>query len=308
MNLGAQLTIWGWMARIGLLLLLLTTGAVYVRGWVLAQSNADSESRPKQWHMATFIAGLAMTGLALISWLEALTGEYFSVRVVQHVLLTAVVPFLLLVADPYETIRMGLPASAENYLSRQSKKHSRYRAILKAVTAPSVVWVVFVANFWLWHDAMMIEAARTMAWVHVIEVFSLLGTACLYWWHIAGAAPRLHTPMTPVIRILYSFIGMVPIKLMGMVLLFGAETMVGNGGGRVVYDSAEKLVTIGSITVADRSLGAIIIWVLGGVTYTYAATFLAGRFVGQEEEKPSMAVSLLEDDSNWIAPGIGKGR
>ena len=303
MNSAENITLLAWVGRIALLFLLLLMGTIYARGWARLQNvtplqNAKDNPHPTplRWQLAAFIGGLAMTGFALISSLESFAGEFFWVRVIQHILITGIIPLLLFVSDPYYTIKAGLPATARTRLSAIAKQRSHWYKTLVAITAPSVIWVVFVANFWLWYDDSMIAAARTYALVHVIEVVTLLGTACFYWWHIAGAAPRLHKPMPHVIRIMYAFIGMLPIKLMGMVLLFGSETGAGSG--------SHTMVAFRNFEIADKSLGAILIWVVGGATYTYAATFLAGRFVGLEEEKPALPRSVLEEDSLWIAPGL----
>lgn len=277
------MTVFEWFWRGLLLIILLVCGYRFSLGWVRL-NKAESGSLAR-WQLGTFCAGLALIGLLFISPLETFANRYFSVRVIQHILLTGIVPLLLLVSDPF--------------VAWQSEWHisARTRRIVTVLTSPGLVWGAFVAVFWLWYDPFLINAANQYGWVRLLEVVSLLATSSLYWWHIAAAQPRLHRPMPSVVRVIYAFGGMLPIKFLGLALLIGEETLL-------VRDSAEILITFGNFSMADKTLGALLIWLVGGATYTYTATFLAGRWISIEEIKPERPTNVLLEEETWVAPGI----
>ncbi len=285
-----------WLGRFVIALLIIGVGALYGRGW----ANRQKEARPPhRWQSATFVLGLSLAGFTLVSEFVTLAATYYSAREVQHILITGMVPLLLLISDPFVTIMAGLPDHQQQRIDKKWQSPTVQKWAHR-LTAPGLVWSAFVVTFWLWHDQNLIAASRDSAWVHLLEISSLVTIGCLYWWQIAEVRPRLHRPMKGLLRLGYVFAGMIPIKLLGLFLLFGSETIA---GGNVTYNTAE-LLQFGHIIIADRSLAAVILWFIGGFTYTYSAIFLAGRQMGVEEAKPTRARSILEEDETWRAPAI----
>ena len=58
-----------------------------------------------------FMAGLALLGVALISPLGYLSTQYFSARIIQHMLLVASIPSFLMFANPVLALLYGLPGA-----------------------------------------------------------------------------------------------------------------------------------------------------------------------------------------------------
>lgn len=292
-----ELSASAWGSRLAIGLVIIALGTLYGRGW----SNRQTDLKPPQrWQTATFVLGLSLAGFTLISEFATIAHRYYSVREIQHILITGLVPLLLLVSDPIVTLAAGLPTSMSKsfYALNDPKRHS-YQ-LLRRITSPGLIWVMFVTLFWLWHDPTLMQATRKHGWIHAIEIGSLMLVALLYWWQIAEVRPRLHRPMKGLVKLSYVFMGMLPIKLLGIFLLFGSETIA---GAAVTHETAD-LVKVGNLIIADKSLGALILWVMGGFTYTYSAIFLAGRQLGIEEAKPVRPISVLEEDETWRAPAI----
>lgn len=290
-----DITLLGWIARGLVLLLLLLLGVWYRRG---IQQTTDQPPRSRR---NLFYLGLLFTALVLVSRLEQLVATYYTARAVQQLFLTEIIPFFIMAANPYPFLRSGVPEVVIGRF-RFLKSHKKR---LKQLTSPAIVWGAFVTTFWFWHDEALIRAVSDNNWLHVIEVASLLAISCLYWWHIAAALPHLHRPMSPFVRILYAFVGILPVKLTGLIMLFGQESRV---GGYVTGANGRLMIELGNVQIADNSLGAIIIWVIGGVMYGITAIYLGNRLMGVEENKPLLPVNPIEDDELWIVPGIGPGR
>ncbi len=284
----------GWIARALLVTTLLLLAATYGRGLALV----SSDQAPRRWQPPVFFLGLIMLAATLVSPLETLVAKYYTARALQQLFLTEMIPFLLLASNPFRPIFTGLPAPIRTRLHPL-----RNSPTIRALTMPAAAWLFFVTTFWFWHDASMIEIVSRNGWMHVVEIGSLLLVSSLYWWHIVAAEPRIHPPMSLLVRLMYAFIGILPIKLTGIVMLFGIETRV---GGYNLPDENTLLVNFFGAILPDKTAGSIVIWVVGGIMYATAALLLASRYFGREESKPELPVNPIEDEDLWVAPGIGR--
>lgn len=294
-----MVTIFGWLGRGFVMLLILSLSMLYARGW----SQLDKETRPHWQQVGSYALGLLLLLVALASRLETMVAQFFTARALQQLLLTEIIPFLLLASDPYPVLKRGLSTAMRGSLGHFTS-NPVWRERMRQLTRPGFVWAMFVMLFWFWHDTSMIAATSRNGLVHAIEVTSLFTFSALYWWHIAASAPHLHKPLAPAVRILYAFLGILPIKLTGIVMLFGLETVV--GGYRSDY-AGQVMLQWGAVQFADNSAGAILIWVIGGIMYALAVTVLGGRALSVEEAKPELPNNPLLDDSLWAPPGIGAG-
>ena len=88
-------------------LLLLAIGLVYLRGW-----RKLPRLRPThfpRWRLAAFLSGLAALWIAVASPLDAFGALLLSAHMVQHLVLMAVAPPLLLLGAPSAPLLKGLP-------------------------------------------------------------------------------------------------------------------------------------------------------------------------------------------------------
>lgn len=281
--------------RIAVIIFLLILAISYLRG---AKNNPTS----KTWQSVTFISGLSLIAFIIASPFTDFSNRYFFIRVLQHILLTGLTPFLIIMSNPYNTFRHALKPSHRPKIYNALTSRPWLKPLAKRITSPGLVWMTFVTLFWLWYDPQILAITQNNPIAHTFEMLSLLTVASLYWWHISAAAPQLHTPMPQGLRMFYAFAGMLPIKILGLIILFGNETLV---GGSVIHDtSTTQMVNVGNVTFADKSLGAMIIWIVGGITYITSALVLAGRWMGKEEARPHMPFSILEDETTWRPPGL----
>ncbi len=288
----------GWLWRVVVCAVLVTVAVLYRRG--LGRYEGAS-FRPK-WQTNAFYVGLILLAIALISPIESYVSTYFTARALQQLLITELVPFLLLIANPYRPILSGLPPSVRSQFAWL--RGERVVALIRVIAAPAAAWILFVTTFWFWHDRTMMGLANRYPLVHLLEVGSLLGLASVYWWHIVSAEPRMFRPMPTLVRFFYAFVGILAIKATGIIMLFGSESRV---GGYTDHSSAESvMVNLFGIQLADSSAGAILIWIIGGIMYSCAALLMASRFISVEEDKPPLPVNPLEEEELWRMPGVGR--
>lgn len=292
------------MIAAGILLL----AAVYLRGWRrwqqyrLTQGGSLSGAqlalyrRRTRRALAMFFAGLTLLSLVLLSPLYALSSQFFSMRVAQHLLLLAWIPNLLLSSNPLPVLWQGLPR----------RVHGRFRTLpvlpepvagaARFVTAPGTALLLFAGAFWLWYDPTLHHATLTRPWLRAIEISTLLGAAGLYWWHITGALPRVHPLLPWWVRVVYTFIGVVAIKALGLIVMFTPA---------VLYPYPQDFY-ISGLRVDDELLGGIVFWVIGGSVFAATALLLIRNWLSLEEEKPGLPESAWATEEAMLAPGLKK--
>src|SRR5207245_10488179 len=207
-----------------------------------------------------FFAGCAALLAALNGPLHDLSDYYlFSAHMVQHLVLTLVVPPLWLAGTPGFMLDalVGCAASLRGLAPV-------LRWLTRAVPA-------FAAFGWArvgWHlPGPYTAALETHAW-HVVEHLVLLGASVLGWWPILSRSERL--PALPYAgQILYLFVFGMPMTVVAA-LITGAE--------HVLYPYYAAAPRVFDLTpLADQRLGGVISWVPAGLMPGVALTVVCCR-------------------------------
>ncbi len=286
---------WTALARLVVLLLIATTGFLYIRGWRRMQQPEDSSATDRR-HLISFLGGLTLLALVTATPLANLSLQYFSARSFQHMVLVASIPALLVMANPLPTLLLGLPDTTRHTLieAREDGRYPALRHAARSATAPGVTLIAFLSICWIWYDPRIHQATLTHGWVHGIEIVSLFTISLLNWWHISGAWPRPHGLMPPVVRILYSTVSIWPLKIVGLILLFVPATLYS-------YPSTWRF---SGLDINDYGFGAMVTWIVGGLAYVVTTILLARDWLGLEEDKPVLPESAWASDEALLAPGI----
>lgn len=265
-------------------------------GWQLSRGG-------KRWHISAearqtglLVASFAILAVALLSPVAWASGDSFTARTAQRMMVASIAPCLLMLANPLPRF---VSAARRANVSAWLDSKPTFKRVLVGATSQGMAWGLFTAMFWLWHDADLAAFSLRYSWIRAIELLTLFTAGTLYWWHITNAAPRLHRTLPPIVQIVYAFVGVLPIKLTGVVLLFGMES-----GPAAIAAAAEPMYALFGTQVSDSALGAIILWVSGGTPFAWASIFLAGRYLHQEEEKPALPESLLTSPETWSLPPL----
>lgn len=267
-----------------------TAVLLYLRGWRMQPSL-------EPWRLLTFVIANFLLATALFSPLHNLATRYFSIHVLQRLLLVSLIPLCFLSGNPLPILFAGLPPQIQSKLETLPLESPQIYASLQMALHPLPVWFLFTSTFWLWHDVQMDRLVLQNGWLHRLENVALLGTAVLYWWHILAISPRLHSPLPLLWRVGYAALGASPVKLVGLVLLF-SET--------AVYQyPAELQLNTATLDITDQSLGAGLIWILGGIVFTWTAVLLMRDWLKDEDEKPILPDSAWSTKESMLAPGFG---
>jgi cytochrome c oxidase assembly factor CtaG len=201
-------------------------------------------------------------------------------HMIQHLLLVMIAPPLLLLANPMPVMMWGLPTSLRLEVGRWLRPEATFRRVVRTVTTPGLVWLYFVAVLIGWHDANLYDATLQYELVHDFEHITFFVTAVLFWWHVIGAAPRIHRHMSPGVRVGYALSVVPATALTGIAIAFASKP---------IYTHYTTVPRLGTMTVVqDQMLGGVIMWIPGSMMYIVAALILIGRVVlRSEDDKPA---------------------
>ena len=291
-----EATFWRVLATAGIFL----AGLIYVRGWrrlqLFHKGPPPKEAPASTRSLKFFIAGLALLAVALISPLGYLSTQYFSARIVQHMLLIASIPSFLMFANPVPALIHGLPDRARTRMMavQATPSDSARRRFVRWATSPSVTLLTFLCICWFWYDPLIHAATLRYEIVHAIELLSLFAIALLNWWHITAAWPQAHGQMKPIVRVLYAFISVWPIKIIGLVLLFIPHSL---------YDYPATF-RFSGLQIDDYIFGGMIAWIVSGLAYAIASIGLVNDWLSREVDKPALPESKWATDEAMLAPGV----
>jgi cytochrome c oxidase assembly factor CtaG len=249
--------------------------------------------------LSVYLLGLFIVGLALLSPIDVLAAQLFSMHMIQHLLLVMIAPPLLLIANPLPFVLWGLPTPLRRRTG-QGIAHllgtdAPFRRTFRSLTAPGISWMIWVIVIVGWHDPGAYNAALHSSFIHDVEHLSFFLAGMLFWWHVTGAGPRIHKQPGLVVRIAYVLSVIPPNMLTGVVIAFAAEPIYAYSVG-----------FLGLSVIDDQQLGGVIMWVPGSMMYIVAALILAARLLHAEQLKPPLPESKWATDETLIAPGLKK--
>ena len=128
----------------------------------------------------------------------------FSGHMIQHVILTMVLPPLLI---------LGTPAWAMRWVLRWRPVAFVFRYISKPL--PALLLFNLIYSFW--HLPGAYQATLHFHWFHMVQHAILVSTAALTWWPIVSPLPEF-PPLQPLVRMLYIFVsGVCQIAVFGVI-------------------------------------------------------------------------------------------
>ncbi len=287
--------LFSWDMRPEVILLLGLLAVVYLRGWLrlralpvaaAAQSQDQHRALAAGWRLATYWAGLLTLAVSLMSPIDVLGGQLFLMHMTQHLLLTMVAVPLLLIGNPFPVLMWGLPRKARRPVSAVLSERSPVRRPLAMVTSPGVVWLLYISALIGWHDPALYNLALRNPFVHDLQHLSFFITTMLLWWHILGAAPRLHRSLSAGQRIVYT-ISVVPVNMIiGVVIAFAPSPIYSH------YLGVPRL--LGLSVMEDQMIAGILMWIPGSEMFFWAALIVLTQIVNAEAKKP------VQTNAPWL--------
>ncbi len=301
----AALSSWSW--RLEVIIPLLILAALFLTGWFRLRARGDRtgwRSLGAPWRPVSYLAGLVVVGIALMSPLDVLVQQLFFMHMIQHLLLIMIAPPLLLLPNPMPFLLWGLPAplrlSAGAALNRVIHKESALGRLLRPATSAVAVWFIYLVIIIGWHDPALYNAALRSEFVHDLEHLTMFLAGMLYWWVISGAGPRLNKQPSRYAKIGFSIAAVPPAMALGIVLAFSPGP---------VYSFYNDMPRLWGISVMDdQRISGIVMWIPGGMMHFMVALALIFRILTGEGRKPSQKGPAWSDEDALAAPGAAGGQ
>lgn len=227
--------------------------------WMLrARAHASSNERATALQAVCFSSGLVVMFLALNGPLHDISDFYlFSGHMVQHLILTIVVPPLLLLGTPGWMLRPLLRITWVN-------------AVAKRITTAAAAFTIFNLVLAGWHLPPMYNAAMYYHEVHILQHLMFLVAAVLMWWPMLSPLPELPRLSYPG-QMLYSFVMTLPMTVISVFIVYADHVLY------PAYASSPRL--WGLSPLEDQRLGGLIMWIPGGLFFYLLTSLIFFRWV-----------------------------
>jgi cytochrome c oxidase assembly factor CtaG len=257
--------------------------SAYLYGVSRLQRRGDRWSAGRT---ASFLGGVGVLALALLSGLERYDTTLFGVHMVQHMLLSMVAPVFLALGAPVTlALRTVRPGPRQALLS---VLHSR---LLRVLTFPAVPWVIFIGSPWaLYFSGWYGETLRSGFQHDLMHVHFVL-SGCLFFWPLVGVDPVPGRVAHPF-RILMLFATM-PFHAFLGVSIMGVED---NGDGLLAPEHYLPLVGRAE-AVFQQQVGGGLIWASGdlvGLLFIFVAMAQWMRASDREAAREDRRLDRLE--------------
>ncbi len=223
--------------------------------WAMKRSAV----RPRLYQLVCFFAGLFVIFASLNGPIHDLSDYYlFSAHMVQHLLITLLVPPLLLLGTP-------------GWMLRPLLEYRLASRIASFVTRPISCFVIFNVVIAVWLLPPMYNAALSEHGVHIGEHLMFMAAAVLMWWPFLSPLPELPRLSYPG-QMLYCFLMIIPMSIVAVYITMAESILY------PAYSSAPRIWALSPLE--DQQLGGLIMWIPGGVVFYVILTVVFFRWVG----------------------------
>lgn len=253
--------------------------------------------------LCLFFVGVTLLFIAMSPLFTIAASHYISVRSVQKVLLSMVIPPLLWVGMPFHCLLFALPAKLRGVVVRNVIQRSNGRSLLKVATRPSLAWLIYIGIFLLWHEPAFASWIVEHQWANSVFAWVLLTVSILFWSQVMLTAPRIHRPQPGWILFIMLVAVEIPNMVAGVTVAFASEPIYSH------YVSLQEVqiengAQLWLTTIADQRLSGCITWIAGTLVYISAIIMVLNRLFEQENGLPPLLSFTDAADERTIAPGL----
>jgi len=265
---------------------LFLVACAYFRGWLRLRNTSPNLILP--WQVAAFMSGMFALWIVLGSPLRTLHHELLSIHMVDHVLLMAVAPPLILLGAPFRSLIQALPQGfvrkvSTGFLSWLPMRRLGQR-LSRALGNPIFCWLAAVIALVGWHIPAAFDLAmRSNVW-HAFEYASFFVTGLLFWWPVIQPWPRLaQSPRWFIV--LYLFFATFPCDMLSAFLTFC---------DRIVYPcylSGNRHFSISPLQ--DQEYAGALMWVCVTFIYLLPAVVVTTQLLSHSRDPDRLSSSQV---------------
>ncbi|HEY2140939.1 MAG TPA: cytochrome c oxidase assembly protein [Solirubrobacteraceae bacterium] len=223
------------------------------------------------WRLVSFLAGLCVLPLALLSGIDEYADELLSVHVIEHLLLILIAPTLLLWGAP---VRLALKAARPAW-RRALAVVLRSRPV-RLLTRPACGFVLFTLAVLATHLTGVYEAALHDQTLHALEHAAYFWTGTLFLLPLIAADP-IPRPPGAIARFSWLMAAMVVMSIPAGVFLFDEHARY------PFYSAPARALHVSAL--ADQQTAGVLMLVGGGVVMGVLAIVIAMSAMLAEERR-----------------------
>jgi len=191
----------------------------------------------------------------------------FSAHMVQHLLLTLAVPPLLLAGTP-------------GWMLRPVLSRRRIALVARFFTRAPIAFVTFNLVIAVWHLPAFYNAAMAHHSLHILEHLMFMAAAVLMWWPLLSQLPEFPRLAYPG-QMLYSFLMSIPMSIVAIYIAMADHVLY------PAYSAAPRVLPLSP--VEDQLLGALIMWIPGGLIFIVIMTVVFFKWNARGEDSTAGA-------------------
>lgn len=258
----ATLTWWRWSIHPSTAVGIAALGALYV--WAARRLH----QQPTLSQKICFFTGLFVMFASLNGPIHDLSDDYlFSAHMVQHLLLTLVMPPLLLAGVP-------------GWMLRPLLTRRRVAPIARFFTRAPICFVAFNLVIAAWHLPPLYNAAMANHNIHILEHLMFMAAAVLMWWPLLSQLPEFPRLAYPG-QMLYSFLMSIPMSIVAVYIAMADHVLY------PAYSAAPRVLPL--TPLEDQLLGALIMWIPGGIIFIIIMTVVFFKWNARGEDSTAGA-------------------
>jgi putative membrane protein len=266
----------GWTVDPLLVGVLCLTGLLY--GWGALRCRR----RWSVWRTVSFMAGLLVLALALLSGIDRYADELLSMHVLEHMLLILAAPVLVLWGAPVRLALSSCPSAARHTIAELLRSR-----VVHVLTRPACGLALFTLVVLGTHLTGVYEAALRHPLLHAFEHAAYFWSGLLFLAPIVGSDPIARRPGA-IASFSWLMAAMVVMSLPAGVFLFDAHVRYPFylAPARVLHTSA----------LADQRSAGMLMLVGGGLAMGALAIVIAMGAMIAEEQRQRRRDAYLDDN------------
>ena len=218
---------------------------------------------PSTAQRASFVVALAVLFLTLNGPLHDLSDSYlFSAHMVQHLVLTLIVPPLLILGTP-------------GWMLRPLLRNARVYRVARRLTTLGACFAAFNIVLAFWHLPPMYNYALAHHSVHIVQHLMFIAASVLMWWPLTSPLPELPRASYPL-QMLYCFFMVIPMSVISIYITMATTLLY------PAYATAPRL--WGVAPMMDQQYGGLIMWIPGGLFFYGVMSVVFFKWVGRGED------------------------
>jgi putative copper resistance protein D len=244
-------------------------GAWYLRAWRRVWP-LGLRRRHSAWRLASFLVGLAIVLVAVLSPLETLGNRVLYLDFTCFLLITMIAPPLIVLGAPLTlAFRVGTPRS-------RARLRSAYRSRLAtALSFPMVAWLLFAVITYVWQFTRLTDDAANHALLRELQLWTLLAVS-LNFWAIAICADPMRWRIAYPLRALFVFVEMTHKGLFGGMFL--------SMNNAFHHQFAARLPAwTGMSPIEDQRAAIMILWLGGNMVFVAALIAIISGWLRAEQ-------------------------